>query len=66
MSGPITHYELGKSLHREYEAQASRYWGQDLTGSGESILTIGRKLALVIERAQPRLSSAASRLHLTH
>lgn len=33
MSGPITNYELGKSIHREYEAQASRYWRQDLYSS---------------------------------
>jgi hypothetical protein len=45
MSGPITNYELGKSMHREYELQASRYWGQDLAGEGESILTKGRRLA---------------------
>lgn len=51
MSGPITNYELGKSLHREYEAQASRYWGQDLAGDRESILTEGRKLALALSGA---------------
>jgi hypothetical protein len=48
MSGPITNYELGKSMHREYETQASGYWGQDLTGDGASILTEGRKLALAL------------------
>ena len=29
--GPITNYELGKMTHREYEAQVSRYWGQETT-----------------------------------
>jgi hypothetical protein len=33
MNSPITNFELGKMLHREYEAEASRYWGQ--AGSGE-------------------------------
>jgi hypothetical protein len=31
MSGPITNFELGKMQHREYEAQASKYWGQNVT-----------------------------------
>ena len=31
MSGPMTNYELGKIMHREYEAEASRYWGQEVT-----------------------------------
>ena len=51
MSGPITNYELGKSLHREYEAQVSRYWGQDLDRSEEPILTIKSKLALALSGA---------------
>jgi len=29
MSGPIINYRLGKMTHREYEAEASRHWGQD-------------------------------------
>lgn len=29
--GPMTNYELGKMTHQEYEAQASRYWGQEVT-----------------------------------
>ena len=51
MSGAITNYELGKSTHREYEAQFSRYWGQDLTKDGESILTEGRNLARALSGA---------------
>ena len=51
MSGPMTDYELGKSLHHEYEAQASRYWGQDLAGDGESVLARGRKLVLALSGA---------------
>lgn len=31
MNGPISNFELGKMMHREYEAEASRYWGQDVT-----------------------------------
>lgn len=33
MSGPITNYEPGKSLHREYEAHVRRMRGQDLYSS---------------------------------
>ncbi len=51
MSGPITNYELGKSMHRQYELQASRYGGQDLAGDQESILTKGRRLALALSGA---------------
>jgi hypothetical protein len=32
MDSPITNFELGKMLHREYEAEASRYWGQAQSG----------------------------------
>lgn len=32
MNGPITNFELGKMLHREYEMEASRNWGQGETG----------------------------------
>ena len=35
MSGPITNFELGKMQHREYEAEASRYWGQQATSEGK-------------------------------
>lgn len=28
MNSPISNFELGKMTHREYEAEASRYWGQ--------------------------------------
>ena len=48
MSGPITNYELGKMQHREYEAQASRYWGQNITMGDKPALSKGRKLALAL------------------
>ena len=48
MSGPITNYELGKMQHREYEAQASRYWGQNLTTGDKPTWSKGRKLALAL------------------
>ena len=34
--GPITNYELGKMLHREYEAEVSRHWGQQVTNEEKS------------------------------
>lgn len=46
--GPITNYELGKALHREYEAEASRYWGQEKSGKAKSGLSEPRKLALAL------------------
>lgn len=30
MGGPMSDYRLGEIIHREYEAQASQYWGQGL------------------------------------
>ncbi len=30
MGGPMSDYRLGKIMHREYEAEASQYWGQGL------------------------------------
>lgn len=47
MNSPITNFELGKMQHREYEAEASRYWGQDDTVSGEQ-RTLTRKHKLVL------------------
>ena len=46
--GPITNYELGKRLHREYEAEASRYWGQNVTRGDKLGRAKGRKLALAL------------------
>ena len=48
MSGPITNYELGKMQHREYEAQASRYWGQYIAKQDKLGRSKGRKLALAL------------------
>ena len=48
MNGPITNYELGKIMHREYEAEASRYWGQDVTSEEKPALTKVYKLALAL------------------
>ena len=46
--GPITNYELGKMLHREYEAEASRYWGQDVTRDDKPSMSKKYKLALAL------------------
>lgn len=35
MNSPITNFELGKRQHREYEAEASRYWGQGTASDSE-------------------------------
>ena len=48
MNGPITNHELGKAMHREYEAEASQYWRQTGTGEEQSAPARHRKLALVI------------------
>jgi hypothetical protein len=45
MSGPITNFELGKMQHREYEAWASKYWGQGIAKDDKPILSKGYKLA---------------------
>jgi hypothetical protein len=46
MSGPITNFELGKMQHREYEAEASRYWGQDVTKDDQPSLSPSYRLIL--------------------
>jgi hypothetical protein len=51
MSGPITNFELGKMQHREYEAEASRYWGQDATTDDKSSFSPKLKLALALSGA---------------
>ena len=48
MSDPITDFELGKMLHREYETEASRYWGQHLAQQDKLGRSKGRKLALAL------------------
>lgn len=44
MRGPMLNYRLGKMTHREYEAEASQYWGRDRGDKGQkgSIERIGR------------------------
>jgi hypothetical protein len=46
--GPITNYELGKITHREYEAEASRYWGQESINEEKPGQTKASKLALAL------------------
>jgi hypothetical protein len=46
--GPITNYELGKMTHREYEAEASRYWGQEASSEEKSRPAKAYKLALAV------------------
>ena len=48
MNGPITNFELGKMQHREYETEASRYWGQGSSHSERSSLTLKHKLILTL------------------
>ena len=48
MNGPMTNYELGKIMHREYEAEASRYWGQDMTSEDKPGQRKVNKLALAL------------------
>ena len=45
MSGPMTNFELGKMLHREYEVEASRYWGQEVTNEDKPSRTKITRLA---------------------
>ena len=46
--GPITNYELGKIQHREYEAEASRYWGQEASRRARPGLVQPHKLVLTL------------------
>ena len=48
MNGPITNFELGKMQHREYEAQASNYWGQRVIKEDKPTFSKGRRVALVL------------------
>ena len=50
MSGPINYitFELAEIQHREYGAEASRYWGQNVTKSDQPARLQGRKLALAL------------------
>jgi hypothetical protein len=51
MNGPITNFELGKMHHREYEARASKYWGQGVTNDDKRTLSKDHKLAWALIRA---------------
>ena len=46
MNSTITNFKLGKMQHREYEAEASRYWGQAASDSEQP--TVSRKHKLVL------------------
>ena len=48
MSGPITNFELGKMQHCEYEAEASRYWGQGASPDEQPTLSGKHKLVLAL------------------
>lgn len=48
MNSPITNFELGKMQHREYEAEASWFWGTDTSNSERSSLSLKHKLILVL------------------
>ena len=45
---PITNFELGKMQHREYEAEASRYWNQTTHKGEQRSLTPKHKLVLAL------------------
>ena len=51
MNGPMTNFELGKMQHREYEAQASKYWGQNVTQDDSPTLLKGHKVAWALSGA---------------
>lgn len=51
MNGPITNFELGKMQHREYEAQAGKYWGQNSTNDNKLTVLGKHKLALALSGA---------------
>ena len=51
MNGPMTNHELGKALHREYEANASRTWGQETTDRDQQSRAGIHKLALAVSGA---------------
>ena len=51
MNGPITNFELGKMQHREYEAQASKSWGQEVTQDDKPALLKGHKIAWALSGA---------------
>ncbi len=49
MNSPISNFELGKMTHREYEAEASRYWRQSVTDEEkQSGRMKGAKLAMAL------------------
>ena len=48
MNGPISNHELGKMTHREYEAEASLYWGQDMTGEKKPARANTTRLAVAL------------------
>ncbi len=51
MNGPITNFEFGKMQHREYEAQASKYWGQNVAKDDKPTVSKRYKLALALSGA---------------
>lgn len=53
MGGPMSDYRLGKMMHREYEAQASRYWGQGFSQKEQSSLE--ERVGLILSRSHKGL-----------
>jgi hypothetical protein len=51
MDSSITNAELGVMRHREYEAEASRYWEQGASYSDEPTLSRKHKLVLALSGA---------------
>jgi len=49
MSGPMINYRLGKMTHREYEAEASKFWLQDRAREEE--LVPAKRSGRLLERS---------------
>jgi hypothetical protein len=48
MNSPMTNFELRNMPHREYKAEASRYWRQQVTKADLLGRSKGRKLSLAL------------------
>ena len=54
VSGPMINYRLGKMTHREYEAEASKYWRQDVAR---------QEMPILAKRSRRSPERSASALH---
>jgi hypothetical protein len=56
MGGPMSNEMLGKMLHRQYEAEASRYWGW--RGRRKREASVAERVKPALEWARAGLSRA--------